>query len=105
MTVEPIADQSDIVKIEELDREECFRLLATRAIGQLAVAEPGKGPYVVPVNFTLLRDSVVFRTDRGTKLRLPTRRRPRGSPRSSRPSGDPRLGAAAAVRQVDCCRE
>src|SRR5437762_8246808 len=57
---------------EELDQEECWRLLATQSVGRLAVAEPGHAPEVVPVNYSLLRGSVVFRTGPGTKLRLLT---------------------------------
>lgn len=56
--------------VEELDREECLRLLATQSVGRLAVTQPGWAPHVVPVNYVLLRDSIVFRSDRGTKLRL-----------------------------------
>lgn len=56
--------------IEDLDREECLRLLATQTVGRLAVSEPGGSPHLVPVNYALLRDSVVFRSVPGTKLRL-----------------------------------
>lgn len=56
--------------MEELNREDCLRLLATQSVGRVAVAEPGWAPHVVPVNYVLLRDSIVFRCDRGTKLRL-----------------------------------
>jgi nitroimidazol reductase NimA-like FMN-containing flavoprotein (pyridoxamine 5'-phosphate oxidase superfamily) len=71
-TVEPARIEADVVHIEELDREECFRLLATQEVGRLAVAEPGQGPHVYPVNYKVLRASIVFRTDSGTKLRLLT---------------------------------
>lgn len=56
--------------VEELDREECLRLLASQSVGRVAVAEPGWAPHVVPVNYVLLRDSIVFRSDRGRKLSL-----------------------------------
>jgi nitroimidazol reductase NimA-like FMN-containing flavoprotein (pyridoxamine 5'-phosphate oxidase superfamily) len=56
--------------VEELDRDECLRLLATQVVGRLAVAEPGAAPHLLPVNYTLLRESVVFRSSPGTKLRL-----------------------------------
>ncbi len=56
--------------VEDLDREECLRLLATQSVGRLAVSQPGWAPHVVPLNYVLLRDSIVFRTDEGTKLRL-----------------------------------
>lgn len=60
------------IEIEDLDRDECYRLAATRNVGYLAVAEPGEAPHVFAVNFRLMGDSVVFRTDRGTKLQLLT---------------------------------
>lgn len=56
--------------VEDLDRDECLRLLATQPVGRLAVAEPGEAPHLMPVNYTLLRGSVVFRSAPGTKLRL-----------------------------------
>ena len=56
--------------VEVLDREECLRLLATRTLGRVAVAEPGAAPHVVPVDYGLLRNSIVFRSAPGTKLRL-----------------------------------
>lgn len=56
--------------VEDLDRDECLRLLATQVVGRLAVAEPGAAPQLFPVNYTLLRESVVFRSAPGTKLRL-----------------------------------
>ena len=61
--------QADSV-VEEIPREECLRLLATRPIGRVAVAEPGSPPLVVPVNFLLDGEAVVFRSDYGTKFRL-----------------------------------
>jgi hypothetical protein len=53
--------------LEELDRDECYRLLADAPLGRLAVIVGG-GPLVFPVNFTLDGDAVVLRTDSGTKL-------------------------------------
>jgi len=53
--------------LEELDREECLRLLREAAIGRLAVVVDGQ-PLIFPVNFALDDDSVVLRTDEGTKL-------------------------------------
>jgi nitroimidazol reductase NimA-like FMN-containing flavoprotein (pyridoxamine 5'-phosphate oxidase superfamily) len=54
--------------VETLDRNTCLQLLATQDVGRLAVAVPGQGPHVVPVNYTLLRGSVVLRSAPGTKL-------------------------------------
>ena len=53
---------------EVLDREECYALLATHQVGRLAVPVPGHGPLVVPVNFGIDREVIVFRSDLGTKL-------------------------------------
>ena len=54
---------------EILDRAECLALLATQRLGRLAVvAGPDVGPHVVPVNYALLRGSVVLRSVPGTKL-------------------------------------
>jgi hypothetical protein len=55
---------------EELDRAECLHLLEGQVIGRVAVADRDAAPLVVPVNFVLLNDWVIFRTDYGTKFRL-----------------------------------
>ncbi len=54
--------------LEEIDRDECLRLLASAPIGRLAVVVAGR-PLVFPVNFALDGESIVLRTDTGTKLR------------------------------------
>ena len=59
-----------MTRFGELDRRACLDLLATGSLGRLAVARPEGPPYIVPVNYTLLRGSVVFRTSPGTKLDL-----------------------------------
>jgi nitroimidazol reductase NimA-like FMN-containing flavoprotein (pyridoxamine 5'-phosphate oxidase superfamily) len=53
--------------IEILTREECLRLLATEEVGRLAVVL-GRQPLVVPVNYVLDGETIVFRSDAGTKL-------------------------------------
>jgi nitroimidazol reductase NimA-like FMN-containing flavoprotein (pyridoxamine 5'-phosphate oxidase superfamily) len=53
---------------EVLDAQECLGLLATMSVGRVAVAVPGQAPLVVPVNFALDGDVIVFRTSAGTKL-------------------------------------
>ena len=53
--------------IEAVPREECLHLLATHALGRLAVVSDGH-PLVFPVNYALDGESIVFRTDVGTKL-------------------------------------
>jgi nitroimidazol reductase NimA-like FMN-containing flavoprotein (pyridoxamine 5'-phosphate oxidase superfamily) len=55
--------------LEELDREECLRLAASMSVGRVAVAVDGAAPLVVPVNYVLDGEVVVFRTGPGTKLR------------------------------------
>lgn len=61
-------DESGIATVEELSRDECIRLLGAQSVGRLAVALPGDAPTVVPVNYLLERDVVVFRSDLGEKL-------------------------------------
>ena len=53
---------------ERLSREESLALVATLEIGRVAVCQPGEAPLVVPVNYVLDGEVVVFRTDPGTKL-------------------------------------
>jgi nitroimidazol reductase NimA-like FMN-containing flavoprotein (pyridoxamine 5'-phosphate oxidase superfamily) len=53
--------------IEKLDRAECLRRLAADEVGRLAVVAGGD-PMIFPVNYVLDGESVVFRTDPGTKL-------------------------------------
>jgi uncharacterized protein len=53
---------------EELTVDECLELLASTTIGRIAVAGPDGPPLVVPVNFVLEGDVVVFRTAPGAKL-------------------------------------
>ena len=53
--------------IEILPRPECFRLLSSQTVGRLGFLV-GDQPLVLPVNFAVVRDVVVFRTGRGSKL-------------------------------------
>ena len=53
--------------LDVLDREECLRLLASRHIGRVAFVD-GARPTVLPVNYVLDGEAVVFRTDDGAKL-------------------------------------
>ncbi|HVT75873.1 MAG TPA: pyridoxamine 5'-phosphate oxidase family protein [Acidimicrobiales bacterium] len=53
--------------IEVLDRGECLRRLAADEIGRLAVID-GVTPLIFPVNYVLDGDTIVFRTNPGTKL-------------------------------------
>jgi nitroimidazol reductase NimA-like FMN-containing flavoprotein (pyridoxamine 5'-phosphate oxidase superfamily) len=53
--------------LQELTRQECVQLLEGEALGRVAVTI-GALPAVLPVNFDLLDDAIVFRTAEGTKL-------------------------------------
>jgi nitroimidazol reductase NimA-like FMN-containing flavoprotein (pyridoxamine 5'-phosphate oxidase superfamily) len=67
--IEDAIDGREQRRVEELSRQECLTLLGTVPIGRVAVPREGSGPLVVPVNFVLDGDVVVFRSDPGTKLR------------------------------------
>jgi nitroimidazol reductase NimA-like FMN-containing flavoprotein (pyridoxamine 5'-phosphate oxidase superfamily) len=60
---------------EELSVDECLELLSSATVGRIAVAGPDGPPLVVPVNFVLDGDVVVFRTSPGTKLEALRRHR------------------------------
>jgi nitroimidazol reductase NimA-like FMN-containing flavoprotein (pyridoxamine 5'-phosphate oxidase superfamily) len=71
MAPEELAEWTDPgVAFEEIPREECLRLIASQLIGRIAVADFNAPPLVVPVNFVLDGEAVVFRTDYGSKFRL-----------------------------------
>ena len=59
--------------MEELDEDECRRLLAERHLGRLAVPDFG-GPVIFPVNYVFDQDLVIIRTDPGSKLDAATER-------------------------------
>lgn len=52
---------------EELDREECMRLLASVPVGRFVFTTGGL-PAVQPVNFVLEGERIMFRTREGSKL-------------------------------------
>jgi hypothetical protein len=51
-----------------LDVDECLVLLRWETIGRLAYAQRGEPPIVVPVNFVLVDDDIIFRSHDGPKL-------------------------------------
>ena len=53
--------------LEMLDRDACLALLADDEIGRLGVLAGGV-PLILPVNYRLDGEAIVFRTDPGTKL-------------------------------------
>ncbi len=56
----------------ELDRDECFALLDTQALGRVAYTDHAL-PAITPVNYALLGNSVVFRAAVGSQLAEGTR--------------------------------
>jgi uncharacterized protein len=60
-------------RLDALSVDECLDLLAAHHLGRVAVDDP-RGPTVLPVNYTLDRGTIVFRTDEGTKLDAAVRR-------------------------------
>ena len=73
MTATPTAAPDlDRNGLEVLDRGECMRLLATATLGRIGISS-GALPVILPVNFRLVGDTIVFRTSSGTKLDAATR--------------------------------
>ena len=56
--------------MDELSRAECLALLEHGGVGRIAVASPLGPPEVLPVNYLMDGEAVVFRSDPGTKLLL-----------------------------------
>ena len=53
--------------VQKLDEAECLRLVAGQEIGRIAYN--GRfGPMVLPVNYRLFEDSIVFRTAQGSTM-------------------------------------
>lgn len=55
--------------MENIPPEECLALLATAGLGRLAYGRGADPPVVLPVNYAIDGATIVFRSDRGTKLR------------------------------------
>jgi nitroimidazol reductase NimA-like FMN-containing flavoprotein (pyridoxamine 5'-phosphate oxidase superfamily) len=55
--------------MQHLDRDECLRRLARQqhGVGRLAIIE-GARPTIVPVNYAMVEDRIVFRSSPGSKL-------------------------------------
>lgn len=62
----------DPPRIVELAPAECWRLLQTEHVGRLGFLRNGQ-PDIVPLNYVLDGDAVVFATEAGTKLWAATR--------------------------------
>jgi nitroimidazol reductase NimA-like FMN-containing flavoprotein (pyridoxamine 5'-phosphate oxidase superfamily) len=54
-------------RLEELDLRECRRLLSATDVGRLGYTGEA-GPRIVPVNYALLPESVVFRTGQQSEI-------------------------------------
>jgi uncharacterized protein len=52
-------------RLETLDHEECRRLLGSTTVGRLAYCTDG-GPRILPMNYTLVSEAVIFRTGMDT---------------------------------------
>ena len=63
-----VLEDHDAGELTALDESECWNLVAGLEIGRIAVATAGRGPLVVPVNYVVDRDAIVFRSDEGDKL-------------------------------------
>jgi len=50
-----------MTQLVELTVEECLALLQTKSVGRIGVVTPG-GPMILPVNFAMSDDTIVFRT-------------------------------------------
>lgn len=53
--------------MEELSRAKCLELMATVPVGRIGVSVRAL-PVILPVNFALVGENIVFRTIPGTKL-------------------------------------
>jgi uncharacterized protein len=54
--------------LEVLDRGTCLELIRTAVVGRVAWTEPGGRVDVLPVNFIVDDEDVVFRTSEGSRL-------------------------------------
>ena len=57
-------NRSDLV---EIGADECVRLVQSRRVGRLGFVADGQ-PLIFPVNYAVDGETIVFRTDPGTKL-------------------------------------
>lgn len=62
-------------RITEMTNDECLRLLAANRFGRVAVNDDA-GPIVLPVNYVVDDDAVLFRSSQGTKVEAAEREAP-----------------------------
>lgn len=55
----------DATRLEDLGPDECLRLLATQHLGRIGLVVEGQA-MVLPVNYALVGQTIVFRTARGS---------------------------------------
>lgn len=70
-----LGDSARAGELVALERAECFALLGEQRVGRFAVVDRDDLPFVVPVNYVMACETVLFRTHPGTKLDA-LRRRP-----------------------------
>lgn len=58
---------ADDRELEHLDEQVCRRLVERHHFGRVAIND-ADGPMVLPVNYTVVDDTIVFRSGAGTKL-------------------------------------
>ena len=58
--------------LEVLNRHQCLKLLASATLGRVGITL-GALPVILPVNFRLVAERILFRTGAGTKLAAATR--------------------------------
>ncbi|WP_063767848.1 pyridoxamine 5'-phosphate oxidase family protein [Streptosporangium roseum] len=76
MRAKDTTSSEDGGRAEILDRDTCMALLETAGIGRIAWSAPNGEVVVLPVNFVVDRDSIVFKTSQGGKLDAVHRGRP-----------------------------
>ena len=62
----------DRTGIELIDRDACLELLRTRSVGRLGIVVAGQ-PLILPVNYSVLDETIVFRSAPGSNRLFPRR--------------------------------
>jgi uncharacterized protein len=63
----PPSTETSLGRFEHLSRDECLELLTAKKVGRVAYCEP-YGPVVLPVNYTVRSQSIIFRTKAASRL-------------------------------------
>lgn len=71
MSTDPTPGAGQPPAVEDLDHQECWRLLRGVSVGRLAVWVDNH-PDIFPINYTVDHGTLVFRTGDGTKLQAAT---------------------------------